>query len=453
MRKRGQIRLRRFILRRILAIVAVVVLPVFVVMGVFLRTFIISDARKQLDTLAARTEELLSSMSDGARTQGGYAEGVIMGGGLLQLRGNVFIYMPGQGVVDDLRGDVIAAFLNAHAELTDRPIDGLRVSGRGSYYVSSVEDSGREGAWVILYVDVTSVMRFYRAVTVALTVILVISALIAAESARRMSGTLAHRVDRLSDYAAGIGKGRFDAERPDSLIAEFQALSETMERMSGELNAARRQQAAFFQNVSHELRTPLMSIRCYAEGIEYGVMDPKSSSGTILEETDKLSGMVENILYISRIDSADVGRITQEYDLRELMSSCAAAQRTIAESQGVAFEFRFDESPVTLECVEEDINRLCDNLVSNALRYARSRIVMECGRTAEGVLLAVSDDGDGIGEDDLPYIFDRFYKGKGGVHGIGLSIVQSVADHYNARIEVKNESGCRFSVTFPSENT
>ena len=89
------------------------------------------------------------------------------------------------------------------------------------------------------------------------------------------------------------------------------------------------------------------------------------------------------------------------------------------------------------------------NLLTNALRYARSVITLECRAEHSEILLVVCDDGTGLSETDLPHIFERFYKGRGGQHGVGLSIVQSIVELYGGTISVKNQGGARFEVRLP----
>ena len=320
---------------------------------------------------------------------------------------------------DEMAVEEIVAYFTDHPELELDMVRNLHIVGDiGTYYVSSKKDMLRENAWAVYYVDVTSVMQFFDAVLQALLVILLVSILIAVVSARWT-------------------------------IRELDELSVAMGRMVSQIDEGQKQQIAFFQNVSHELRTPLMSIRCYAEGIEYGVMDPKQSSETILEETDLLSGMVEDILYISRVDRNAGGGKREEVDLREILSACAASQRRLAKD--IIFVFDFDETPVILTCNEEDMGRLCGNLISNAVRYANRRITLECKNKENEILIVVEDDGDGIREEDLAHIFERFYKGRGGIHGIGLSIVKSVADIYGGTARVRNADGARFEIVFPRE--
>lgn len=191
-----------------------------------------------------------------------------------------------------------------------------------------------------------------------------------------------------------------------------------------------------------------MSIRCYAEGIECGVMGPEEAARTILTETDRLSDMVEDLIYISKLDGRPDLTGAEPHDLRETFSLAASDQRHMAESKGILFEFDFDEEPVMMVYKENDLRQLCSNLISNAIRYAKNMITLTCRNTDKELILRVQDDGDGISEEDLPHLFERFYKGKDGKHGIGLAIVYSVTKLYNGTIIAENNEGACFTITF-----
>ncbi|NLC40896.1 MAG: HAMP domain-containing histidine kinase, partial [Clostridiaceae bacterium] len=205
------------------------------------------------------------------------------------------------------------------------------------------------------------------------------------------------------------------------------------------------------RNTHHELRTPLQSIRCYAEGIEYALMDPRQSAATIISETDRLSELVEDLLYISRVENITSHVEMRENDLRDTLSLCADLLQPMAEKKGLQFEYEFDDQPVLLSYNEKHMYRAFSNLLSNALRYAKGSIILGCHSRAGYAEVSVTDDGPGILLDVLPHIFERFYKGTDGKHGIGLSIVKSVVELHGGEITVESEEKTRFTILLPKK--
>ena len=161
--------------------------------------------------------------------------------------------------------------------------------------------------------------------------------------------------------------------------------------------------------------------------------------------------MVEDILYLSRMGKAAPETEEAPLDLREVLSLCVSEQRAEAEKRGVGFDFAFDEEPVCLPIREQDAHRLFGNLISNAVRYSKSEIRLTCTKGEEGILVRVADDGEGVSEEDKPHIFERFYRGNGGMHGIGLAIARTVTERYRGTIAVHNDNGAVFEVRFPIE--
>ena len=105
----------------------------------------------------------------------------------------------------------------------------------------------------------------------------------------------------------------------------------------------------------------------------------------------------------------------------------------------------------TMPIRERDARRLFGNLISNAVRYAEREIVLSCHEAEFGVTVSVADDGKGVSPEDLPHVFERFYKGSDGNHGIGLSIARSVAAAYHGTLSVRNDRGAVFTVVFPQK--
>jgi len=266
-----------------------------------------------------------------------------------------------------------------------------------------------------------------------------------------LSNSITRPIEKLGNFAVGIGKGNFDTNDFEFKDIELENLNAALNKSVEQLEAYDSEQKDFFQNASHELRTPLMSIKCYAEGIVYDVMEPKKASETILQETDKLSELVTDLLYIAKIDNISTIYTAEKSDLVEIIKACAVRQQAVANKKQIRFAFHFDENSITYECVAELISRAIDNLISNAIRHAASEITLSCYKNEDNIQICVIDDGSGIESETLPHVFERFYKGKGGNTGIGLSIVKSIVDQHkgHVRAENSNDGGAVFTITLP----
>lgn len=369
-------------------------------------------------------------------------------------RGNAILVDKSGELIEILHGDrsigaEVAAAL-AGSDLSGGISNKVISTESGSYAVSSSSDPEDEGQLLLAYVDVTSLMAFSRQLNLVLLIIILVAILLAVLLSRHFARTLSAPVQSLSAFAAAIGSGNLTPEELTFREVEFDELAGAMNKMAAELREAKTKQETFFQNVSHELRTPLTSIRGNAEGIVYGIMEPVPSAKTILTESDRLSGLVEDLLYLSRMGKAVPEGTAQPLDLRETLSLCAFEQRADAQANGVSFAFDFDDTPVLSAIREEDVRQMFGNLLSNAIRYAKSSICLTCHAFAEKIVITVADDGPGIAEADLPHIFERFYKAEGGKHGIGLSIAKSAAEKYGGTLEAKTEGGAVFTLTLPS---
>ena len=212
---------------------------------------------------------------------------------------------------------------------------------------------------------------------------------------------------------------------------------------------AERQQT-FFQNASHELKTPLMAIQGYAEGIQAGVMDTASAAEVILEESDRMTELVEELLDISKIDMGRQLLAFSEMDVRELLYDSIRAVEPAAAASGITIAPDFPEEPIMVKCDDTQMRRAVTNILSNGVRYARSELRLTCRADKHHVTIRIQDDGDGIAEEDLPHIFDRFYMGKSGKSGIGLALTREIIHLHKGTIRAYNgETGAVFEITIP----
>ena len=212
---------------------------------------------------------------------------------------------------------------------------------------------------------------------------------------------------------------------------------------------AERQQT-FFQNASHELKTPLMAIQGYAEGIQAGVMDTGSAAEVILAESDRMTELVDELLDISKIDMGRQPLTLSEMDVRELLYDSIRAVEPAAAA-GIAIVPDFPEKPVMVSCDDTRLRRAVTNILSNGVRYAHSQLRLTCRADKRHVTIRIQDDGDGIAEEDLPHIFDRFYMGRSGKSGIGLALTKEIVYLHRGTIRAYNgDSGAVFEITLPA---
>ena len=220
-------------------------------------------------------------------------------------------------------------------------------------------------------------------------------------------------------------------------------------KLGGYVEKAHESQKWFFQNVSHELKTPMMAVQGCAEGIHTGVLEPVEASGVILEETEQMSELVEELLALSRLESGQANAEFHLTDVRELLYDCLRSTEQLAEQKNLHISLRFDETPVTVNCDEIQLRRAFTNIITNALRYAKEEIQIECKADRGKAVVRVRDDGEGIATELLPHIFDRFFSTRKGGAGIGLSLAKEIVSLHKGTIHAANDGGAVFEISLP----
>ncbi|MBC7228372.1 MAG: GAF domain-containing protein [Thermoflexales bacterium] len=224
-----------------------------------------------------------------------------------------------------------------------------------------------------------------------------------------------------------------------------------------------RLRARFISNISHELRTPITTIKAYLHLLR-GMPELLPEYLDILErEADWQARLVEDVLEVSRLDSGTIRMRFGPVRLNALAAEVVDAQRHLALAQGLALECRLAEEEPVARADPDALRMVLMNLVRNAIQYTPSggRVEMSTGEEErEGrrwAVVTVADTGIGIPKDELPYIFDRFFRGERPRQmqipgtGLGLSIVKEVVDRHGGRIAVESEvgKGTRFTVWLP----
>ena len=434
----------------ILLLLGSLFIAIAVVFNLFIANYIKTDALSQLGAYS----EVLREPGGNARRQSDSALPALpqQAPNRTGAKTELFIINSAYGVENSANSsdapEIIAAYLKEHNRNLDATTGFHLKTKEREYYLSIVRDPLHSDGYAVLYVDVSSISKFTHTVNFTLFTIMLIAGAISFLVAAGIAGAVNRPVKLLRDFAKQLGDGDFSKRELCFRDREFRDLADAMNESAQQLAKYDREQKTFFQNVSHEFRTPLMSVRCYAEGLSHGVMEPVAASQVILSEAERLSEMVEDLLVLSRMDSGGEEPQKLTGDLRETFSACAERLKPVAAKQNIAFVYDFDVSPVLFTYNEKYMARALNNLLTNALRYAKTTITLSCKNEGNTIRLAVADDGPGIAREELPHLFERFYRGENGGHGIGLSIVKSVVSAAGGSVFARNENGAVFVVKF-----
>lgn len=275
-----------------------------------------------------------------------------------------------------------------------------------------------------------------------------------------LARTFTHPVRELTAATQAVAKGELEHRVPVRTRDELGELAASFNQMSADLARATELRRQMTADIAHDLRTPLTVMAGYLEALRDGVLQPSPERFETLHlEAQHLRRLVEDLRTLSL---ADAGELTLNCELASpasVLEQAAAAYQHQAEQQGI--DLRVDAAPV-LPHVSVDPDRMAQvlgNLVSNALRHtpAEGRICLGGAHQDRRVLLTVQDTGTGILPDELPHVFDRFYRGDeargdGGESGLGLAIAKSLVELHGGTISVESlpAQGTTFTITLPA---
>ena len=280
---------------------------------------------------------------------------------------------------------------------------------------------------------------------------------VAVASAVLFSGQLTRNIRKLQKRAEMLAKRQFDNNIEINSNDEIGDLANSIDELAKSIEEYDKSQKVFLQNASHELRTPLMSIRGYVEGLRDGIFTKNTDEiyDSILSQTSRLEKLVEDVMYLSKIETTrDIIQLSP-INPEEIIDEAIERVDGIASANGI----RIVKGEIAREeilCDGEHLATVFTNLFSNSLRYAKSEIVAEVCSVENGIIFSVTDDGSGLKEEDIPHLFDRFYKGANGKHGLGLAIVKAIVTAHKGTVEAYNrkdgKTGAVFEVFIPKEN-
>jgi signal transduction histidine kinase len=276
---------------------------------------------------------------------------------------------------------------------------------------------------------------------------------------------------RLRRVAGHVAQGDLDVRAAPSGVLEVDELAAqfnvTADRLAGTLRtleADRDRLREFVADVSHELRTPIAALRMYTELQRDGDVDEETRREFLARSTEqigRLEWLSTNLLDLSRIDAGIFPLDMRTGDLRDPVQAVVQALSEVAVERGVALDSVVPARPVEFRFDRERILQLLTNLVGNALKFTHpgGAVEVELRESDDSVVLEVRDDGPGIRADELPHVFDRFYRGtntgdaRASGSGLGLAIVRSIAEMHAGEIHVTSVvgQGTEFRISLPRD--
>ncbi|MCD7728631.1 MAG: HAMP domain-containing histidine kinase [Clostridia bacterium] len=269
---------------------------------------------------------------------------------------------------------------------------------------------------------------------------------------------------RLTETANKMAKGNYDVKFASTEYQEIAQLSDTLNYAKDEIKKTDDFQKELLANVSHDLKTPLTMIKAYASMIqEISGDDPEKRNQhlqVIIDESDRLTGLVNDILNVSKIRS-DVDQINKKvFNLTEFLFGILRKFEYLQETQGYRFYADIDADLYT--CADEEkIGQVLYNLISNAVNYTgqdkKIFVSLKLDVAENRIKFSVRDTGKGIKKEEIPSIWDRYYRAKE-QHarpvkgtGLGLSIVKTILEKHSFNFGVESEEGkgSTFWVDFP----
>lgn len=313
-------------------------------------------------------------------------------------------------------------------------------------------ESGEVAGYLFLntkLVPVESTISILKRQTVIITSILVaFSVILSIFMANHISAPLV----RITRSAKRLAHGDYQTKFEGGGYAEVDELAETLTYVTHELSKAEEMQCDLIANISHDLRTPLTMLKAYAEMIRDlsgdNPVKREQHLNIIIEETDRLSLLVNDMLDLSKLESGTQKLNYSVFDIAACMQEIVHRYEGISEQMGYHIHFTPDASCL-VNCDEGKINRVIGNLINNAINYTSKddkQVFVTQKNLPDRVRIEVRDTGNGIEEDKIKLIFDKYYRSENHKRevvgtGLGLSIVKAILKMHEYDYGVNSKLG------------
>jgi len=274
--------------------------------------------------------------------------------------------------------------------------------------------------------------------------------------------TITHSVQVLEEATRRIAEGELDLKVDVKGSNEIISLTKSLNKMRDALKEDELRRSRFIMGVTHDLKTPLALIKGYAEAIEDGVIEAPeqraSAAEIIIEKTDQLEDMINDLISYVRMETGELRTQLDYINLTAFLQKLAKTLSNDVELLQHTFISEIDlPQKISVPMDEKLIIRAFENLVHNAVRYTPNGSIIRFAAVPlnYGAEITISDNGPGLDKNDLPHIFEMFYRGSASRReqgmGLGLAVVKWVMDYHGWLITVSSEQGLgtKFIITVP----
>lgn len=338
----------------------------------------------------------------------------------------------------------------AYKQMTDRGRYELTYSGATVFYVVLKINTAMGDAYHIAYMWDSYRDQMVNHLWERLLYILILASLLGLFPAFWLKNYLRQPLTLLGNHIDQISNRNWQEPFEWKGDQDFQKLSFQFEQMRQNLINYDKAQKTFIQHASHELKTPIMVVKSYAKSVKDGIFPQENieqAMDVIIEETNRMEKRVKDMLYFTKLDS-----VKEEIIQRDtlIFGSIAYQLQERYRVQRNDLTFIVEGADVNFIGDREQIQILLENLVENALRYARTTIWIKAKVMNETLEITVKNDGERIPSKELSHIFTPFRKGNKGQFGLGLAIVKRISELHGGYPTVKNEDeGVSFKIYLP----
>lgn len=284
---------------------------------------------------------------------------------------------------------------------------------------------------------------------------------------------LTHPIRRLTGAARELSEGHLDvrvtppsgAPEMSELTTAFNAMAERLQDSIEFIRRDRDRSRDFLADVSHELRTPIAALRTFNELLAEGAVGDPATRQEFLDQSrqqiERLDWLATNLLELSKLDSGLVLLDLRPDDLRAVVENAVQQAQPSADRKGVELRVTLPKVGIRQRHDPQRVGQVLGNLIGNAIKFTPSggRVEVSLVPTDAGAELRVADTGTGIDSAELPYVFERFYRGarahesRAAGSGLGLSIVRSIVEMHNGRVAISSSPGrgTQVSVVLPRD--